>query len=610
MPEETPPVNYEVPKTGGDKPEPDFSSQEPETPPATGGHPELAITKPAQTKSKKKLILIIVAVVLVLAGAAAAAYFFYFKKDAPQAATSTVSQESTAPEATEPTEPQESEELKRFITPTTGEKWLAEPKKVGDLGYLNPELGERSVEYYEVGERNGKTIYISVEQVLGERIDLYEKSSDGTVTVLVRPDGKAVYNEDDENWQKDNFAPNIKIDKTTYYDSLTIPQDGLDIGNDYMVTRPSYPTLGDLVRPESDAAGTYTDIETYGDSKLQRYEYKYPDTSLTSQGYSIILPTGTRVGLDHVPLETSLDQYKWSAGDSYIDDDIAAISRGCGSRLAAITIADTVKDADTVKVGQSPSGKNVYHLASADHPIITKAYEELMEYQEGIEDIDYKNISKEDFIKAHGVLLHKDNAGQWLVYAREKLRPAFGCAKPVVYLYPETAQNVTVSVGADVKISEPFYNPLFGWSAFASPDGTLNVGGQIYDSLFWEGPGWGEYPIVNKGVVVKTSDALETIRKQMAQQGLNEKETADFIEYWKPNLPDKPYIRLTWLNTQQLDKLAPLKISPKPDTVIRVFLDFAGLDEPIDIEPQELSSIPRNGFTVTEWGGLSTKKLY
>jgi hypothetical protein len=69
-------------------------------------------------------------------------------------------------------------------------------------------------------------------------------------------------------------------------------------------------------------------------------------------------------------------------------------------------------------------------------------------------------------------------------------------------------------------------------------------------------------------------------------------------------MPNTPYTRLTWFGTSDMNKLAPLHITPKPDTMIRVFLDFQGLKEPIAIPAQTLSSIPRKGFTVIEWGGL------
>ncbi|MBQ7875120.1 MAG: hypothetical protein IJ306_08215 [Oscillospiraceae bacterium] len=48
---------------------------------------------------------------------------------------------------------------------------------------------------------------------------------------------------------------------------------------------------------------------------------------------------------------------------------------------------------------------------------------------------------------------------------------------------------------------------------------------------------------------------------------------------------------------------ARLEIDPKPDTLIRVFMAWKGLDEYIEVEPQEFSAPERTGFVAVEWGG-------
>jgi hypothetical protein len=47
----------------------------------------------------------------------------------------------------------------------------------------------------------------------------------------------------------------------------------------------------------------------------------------------------------------------------------------------------------------------------------------------------------------------------------------------------------------------------------------------------------------------------------------------------------------------------PLDISPKPDSVIRITMDFKSLDNYIKVKEQELKTPERIGFTVVEWGG-------
>ncbi len=501
--------------------------------------------------------------------------------------------------------------LKKFITPTTGETWLPQPKQIAKQGYLSASY-EESTDYYEVGKRADRTIIMTATEMLGDTIHLFEKAPDSTVVMILRPDSQITYNQEEES-QDDliqTSRANIKADRTIHYDSLSPPKT-LKVDKNYFVLKSEYPDLGDRVSSGYAPTGqTVTDVSTLGSSKLQKAELQYADTGLTSISYSLINPLKNRVHFGFEPLEPTLDRYSWSKGHSGVSDTIKNITRGCGGRTASITRSEVLKDSDVQVVGKSPSGLVVYELVDQNNPLLTKAYEEFKEYSGIDQNVPYSSISKEEFIKQHGLVLYKDKNGQWLVYTRVDLSPGYGCAKPVVYLYPTKEQAVSVKVGADVKISDPFYDPSNGWDVIAKPNGQLTVNGSTYGSLFWEGPGIGSYPAITSGTIVKRDKAIATIKLQLAQQGLNQTEIKDFVEYWQDKLPAKPYVRLTWLNTNQMNELAPLRINPKPTTVIRVFLDFSGLDKPIKLAPQKFTKPVRSGFTVVEWGGLNPKKLY
>ncbi len=89
--------------------------------------------------------------------------------------------------------------------------------------------------------------------------------------------------------------------------------------------------------------------------------------------------------------------------------------------------------------------------------------------------------------------------------------------------------------------------------------------------------------------------------------GLNAKEKSDMLSYWVPELIAKnaPYYRLSFFQTADMNAFVPMTITPKPDTLIRVFLDWSALsDNSLKIEPQNLRHIDRTGFTAVEWGGL------
>ena len=51
----------------------------------------------------------------------------------------------------------------------------------------------------------------------------------------------------------------------------------------------------------------------------------------------------------------------------------------------------------------------------------------------------------------------------------------------------------------------------------------------------------------------------------------------------------------------------PLEVSPQPDTIIRVLMEFKGLNKEIKVKGQELSKVNRNGFVLVEWGGTELK---
>jgi len=92
--------------------------------------------------------------------------------------------------------------------------------------------------------------------------------------------------------------------------------------------------------------------------------------------------------------------------------------------------------------------------------------------------------------------------GDFVIFKNEKYARLAECGEPVIYLYPTKTTDVSVKVGADIRISEPDYGN--GWNVTAKPSGELTVNGSKYDSLFWEGQGNGDYPYVDEsGVVVK-----------------------------------------------------------------------------------------------------------
>lgn len=67
-------------------------------------------------------------------------------------------------------------------------------------------------------------------------------------------------------------------------------------------------------------------------------------------------------------------------------------------------------------------------------------------------------------------------------------------AKPVAYLYPQTETEVTVRLDYDGKLTCTYPAYADGWTVSARPDGTLtDKNGQTYRYLYWEGISETEY---------------------------------------------------------------------------------------------------------------------
>ena len=71
-------------------------------------------------------------------------------------------------------------------------------------------------------------------------------------------------------------------------------------------------------------------------------------------------------------------------------------------------------------------------------------------------------------------------------------------------------------------------------------------------------------------------------------------------------MEQNPYNVITF-KTDVYNKVAELDINPVPDTLIRVFMVWKGVDGPVDLIPEQLSAPERQGFTVVEWGGAEIK---
>ena len=276
---------------------------------------------------------------------------------------------------------------------------------------------------------------------------------------------------------------------------------------------------------------------------------------------------------------------------------------GCGTQQSEYYGPEIIKKDSNLlqnKVAVATyNGDTFYQIKDINSPIVNYLYETYNQVQQ--------SLSLKDFAQTKNHFLYQDKLGDWVIFSNTDYATGAECGKPVIYLYPQKESQVKVQVDAKITKSEPTY-PSQGWLVTAKPNGELTYQNQSYPYLFWEGLGNGFYPDYrDQGTLVSQKDLIPTIYKQLSQLGLNQKESVDFMEFWQPRLPKSPYVRLTWLNTQDMNRLAPLSVEPKPDTAIRIFLEFEALKKPVTLKPQKLTAPARNGFTLIEWGGLLIK---
>lgn len=175
-------------------------------------------------------------------------------------------------------------------------------------------------------------------------------------------------------------------------------------------------------------------------------------------------------------------------------------------------------------------------------------------------------------------------------------------AKPVIYLYPEETTKVEVNLDVDGELLSTW--PVYenGWTVTARPDGTLtDADGNEYSYLFWDAFSDTEWDF-STGFCVAGKDTGEFLRQTLSHMGLTPKEYNEFIVYWLPLMEGNSYNLISFQN-ENYEESAKLNITPKPDSLLRVFMAWKSVDEPVEITAQTVEPFVREGFTVVEWGG-------
>jgi len=181
-------------------------------------------------------------------------------------------------------------------------------------------------------------------------------------------------------------------------------------------------------------------------------------------------------------------------------------------------------------------------------------------------------------------------------------------AKPIIYIYPQEEIEISVKLGYPEKITCSYPKYVDGWNVIARPEGNLidkETERNLY-ALYWEGINTLNTEIKD-GFVVKGEDTIKFLEEKLEILGLNEIEAEEFIVYWLPKLEANKYNYIRFATMEEINEDMPLEFSVEPDTLIRVLMEFKGLEEYIEVPEQKLETPERKGFVVVEWGGTELK---
>ena len=177
--------------------------------------------------------------------------------------------------------------------------------------------------------------------------------------------------------------------------------------------------------------------------------------------------------------------------------------------------------------------------------------------------------------------------------------------KPIIYIYPEESMELSIKLSNPEKITCSYPEYDNGWNVIANPDGTLidkKTSRKLY-SLYWEGISDNSFSNVNDGFVIKGKDTSKFLEEKLKILGLNDIEAEEFIIYWLPKMQSNKYNYIRFATTEEINKIMPLEFSVKPDTLIRILMQYKPLNKYINVNEQVLETPRRDGFVVVEWGG-------
>ena len=180
--------------------------------------------------------------------------------------------------------------------------------------------------------------------------------------------------------------------------------------------------------------------------------------------------------------------------------------------------------------------------------------------------------------------------------------------KPMIYIYPTNDIDLKIKLINDDKLTHTYPKYVNEWNVHVTKDSTIfdYKTKRNYYALYWEGI---DNSIIdmNEGFVVKGKQTSIFLENKLSYLGLNDREINEFIVYWISKMENNNYNFIRFRTLKEINEYMPLEFSEKPDTLIRVIMDFKPLNKKINVKEQKLEKMQRKGFTIVDWGGREIK---
>jgi len=176
---------------------------------------------------------------------------------------------------------------------------------------------------------------------------------------------------------------------------------------------------------------------------------------------------------------------------------------------------------------------------------------------------------------------------------------------PLIYIYPSQETKVKIRINSPI-ISSLDYRDN-SWQILVNKDGTFTENGKDHRFIPYEYLRK-DFKRPAEGVVVDKNHLVSYLKNNLWEKlGLTSQEIEDYWQDLERRIPNFPFYFISLIDRGEIDRVLPIGVNPKPDTIIRnmtYILPLFSPTIPIPLSEEKLKAPERKGFTVLENGGF------